>query len=46
MGVYHLMGLGLSVGTVTGPFSYLGFRYERWNATDKDRRRGNRAAVG
>ncbi len=36
MGVYHLMGLGLSVGTVTGPISYLAHRYQRWN--DDDRR--------
>ncbi len=36
MGVYHLMGLGLSPGTVTGPLTYLAHRYQRWN--DDDRR--------
>lgn len=35
MGVYHLMGLGLSPGTVIGPFSYLAYRYERWNPEDR-----------
>jgi hypothetical protein len=34
MGVYHLMGLGRSSGAVTGPLSYLAYRYQRWN--DKD----------
>ncbi len=36
MGVYHLMGLGRSAGAVTGPISYLAYRYGRWN--DDDRR--------
>ena len=36
MGVYHLMGLGLSPGAVTGPLTYLAHRYRRWN--DDDRR--------
>ncbi len=36
MGVYHLMGLGLSIGTVIGPLTYLAHRYKRWN--DEDRR--------
>ena len=31
MGVYHLMGLGLSAGTVTGPLSYLAHRYARYD---------------
>ncbi len=35
MGVYHLMGLGLSPGTVTGPLTYLAHRYQRWNADDR-----------
>jgi len=35
MGVYHLMGLGRSPGTVTGPLSYLTHRYQRWNEDDK-----------
>lgn len=35
MGVYHLMGLGRSPGTVTGPLTYLAHRYERWNADDQ-----------
>ena len=35
MGVYHLMGLGCSPGTVTGPLSYLAHRYQRWNAADQ-----------
>ncbi len=35
MGVYHLMGLGLSPGTVIGPLSYLAHRYQRWNAEDQ-----------
>lgn len=34
MGVYHLMGLGLSPGAVTGPISYLAHRYERGNQDD------------
>lgn len=34
MGVYHLMGLGCSPGTVTGPLSYLARRYQRWNEDD------------
>lgn len=36
MGVYHLMGLGRSPGTVIGPLTYLAHRYERWNAKDQD----------
>jgi len=35
MGVYHLMGLGRSAGTVIGPISYLAHRYQRWNADDQ-----------
>ncbi|MBW2071443.1 MAG: hypothetical protein JRI89_09320 [Deltaproteobacteria bacterium] len=35
MGVYHLMGLGRSAGTVIGPLTYLAHRYERWNADDR-----------
>lgn len=35
MGTYHLMGLGLSPGAVTGPISYLAHRYQRWNADDR-----------
>ncbi|MEG4943252.1 hypothetical protein [Microcoleus sp. F4-D5] len=34
MGVYHLMGLGLSPGAVTGPISYLAHRYQRGNKED------------
>jgi hypothetical protein len=34
MGVYHLMGLGLSPGAVTGPISYLADRYQRGNSED------------
>jgi len=34
MGVYHLMGLGLSPGAVTGPISYLAHRYQRANKDD------------
>jgi hypothetical protein len=30
MGVYHLMGLGLSPGAVTGPISYLAEKYNNW----------------
>ncbi len=36
MGTYHLMGLGRSLGTVTGPLSYLVHRYQRWNENDQD----------
>jgi len=36
MGVYHLMGLGRSPGAVTGPLSYLGYRYQHWNANDQN----------
>ena len=36
MGVYHLMGLGQSVGAVTGPLSYLAYRYQRNNDEDRD----------
>ena len=35
MGVYHLMGLGRSPGTVTGPLSYLAHRYQRWDENDQ-----------
>jgi len=35
MGVYHLMGLGRSPGTVIGPLTYLAHRYQRWNDEDK-----------
>lgn len=34
MGVYHLMGLGLSPRAVTGPISYLAHRYQRGNPED------------
>ena len=34
MGVYHLMGLGLSPGAVTGPISYLAHRYQRGKKED------------
>lgn len=34
MGVYHLMGLGRSPGTVIGALTYLAQRYQRWNAED------------
>lgn len=36
MGVYHLMGLGRSPGVVTGPLSYLDFRYNRWHQSDQE----------
>ncbi|MBC7226535.1 MAG: hypothetical protein H5T61_04820 [Thermoflexales bacterium] len=35
MGVYHLMGLGRSPGTVIGPLTYLARRYQRWNEDDQ-----------
>ncbi|MBN1813843.1 MAG: hypothetical protein JXA14_18535 [Anaerolineae bacterium] len=35
MGVYHLMGLGLSPGAITGPLTYLANRYRRWNVSDQ-----------
>ena len=35
MGVYHLMGLGRSPGTIIGPITYLAHRYQRWNEGDK-----------
>jgi hypothetical protein len=35
MGVYHLMGLGRSPGTVIGPLTYLAHRYQRWNSEDQ-----------
>ena len=35
MGVYHLMGLGRSPGAITGPISYLAYRYQRWNEEDR-----------
>ena len=35
MGTYHLMGLGRSPGAITGPISYLAYRYRRWNADDQ-----------
>ena len=35
MGVYHLMGLGLSPGAVTGPLSYLACRHRRWSEADR-----------
>jgi len=34
MGVYHFMGLGRSVGTVTTAVSYLAARYQRYNHAD------------
>jgi len=45
MGVYHLMGLGRSPGTVIGPLSYLAHRYQRWNKDDEQffARSGERA---
>ena len=36
MGVYHLMGLGLSPGTVIGPLSYLAHRYQRNGPADRE----------
>jgi hypothetical protein len=36
MGVYHLMGLGRSRGTVIGPLTYLAHRYKRWNQADQN----------
>jgi hypothetical protein len=36
MGVYHLMGLGRSIGAITGPLSYLAHRFQRWDQTDRD----------
>lgn len=35
MGIYHLMGLGRSIGAITGPVSYLTYRYQRWNHSDQ-----------
>jgi hypothetical protein len=35
MGVYHLMGLGRSPGTVIGPLTYLAHRYSRWEPEDQ-----------
>lgn len=35
MGVYHLMGLGLSAGAVSGPLSYLARRYARYDEADR-----------
>lgn len=35
MGVFHLMGLGMSPGVVTAPLSYLARRYTRWNNEDQ-----------
>jgi len=35
MGVYHLMGLGVSVGAVTSPLSYLADRFARDDASDQ-----------
>ncbi|MFZ4657661.1 MAG: hypothetical protein ACOYNY_11655 [Caldilineaceae bacterium] len=35
MGVYHFMGLGLSVGAVSAAISYLGARRQRWNPVDQ-----------
>jgi len=35
MGIYHLTGLGLSVGAVTAPLSYLAARYERDTPQDR-----------
>jgi hypothetical protein len=35
LGTYHFMGLGLSVGAVTAPVSYLAMRYRRWNEADR-----------
>lgn len=35
MGVYHLMGLGRSPGTVIGPITYLAHRYRRWGPEDQ-----------
>ena len=35
MGVYHLMGLGRSPGTVIGPLTFLAHRYQRWNEEDQ-----------
>jgi hypothetical protein len=35
MGVYHLMGLGLSAGAVTGPLSYIARRYQGDGEADR-----------
>jgi hypothetical protein len=35
MGVYHFMGLGLSIGAVSAAISYLGARRQRWNLVDQ-----------
>jgi hypothetical protein len=35
MGVYHLMGLGLSAGAVVGPVSYLAHRFTRGSEDDR-----------
>lgn len=35
MGVYHLMGLGRSIGAIIGPVSYLTHRYQRWDNGDQ-----------
>jgi hypothetical protein len=45
MGVYHLMGLGLSPGAVTGPVSYVAHRWLRWSEGDREffRESGERA---
>jgi len=35
MGIYHIMGLGRSPGTVIGPLTYLAHRYQRWEVDDR-----------
>jgi len=35
MGVYHLMCLGRSRGTVIGPLTHLAHPYDRWKTDDQ-----------
>jgi len=39
MGVYHLMGLGRSPGTVIGALTYLAHSYNWWMEHDFERNR-------
>jgi len=41
MGVYHLMGVGTSLGAVTAPLSYLADRFKRDNPADQELFRGS-----
>ena len=36
IGVYHLMSLGRSPGTVIGPLSHLADRWQRWDGSDRE----------